>query len=249
MLIGPAGQIEDCLHEEATPRLGEDADAAPLVANLVADGYRVASSEIEHARTVVGAAARVSAARPDPCSLPSAYYLGRDLLDLGDAHLGPRRDRGAHILARAIDLIAEGECTRALVLLERCPDQSSADHAAAVAACALAQGRPADAIEPLGRAIAVEPAWPLHHWNLAAACHALGDLAGCYHALRRFVSTSNVASRPTALRGDPDQPGRIAYAERMLGDLERAARLTNTSLRRRRAKKATTSSGSTGTSL
>jgi hypothetical protein len=245
VLIGPAGHIEDCLHEEVSARAGaEDADHGPLVANLVADGYRMASTDLDHARTVVGAAARISAGRPDPNALPSAYYVGRDLLDLADAHL-PKRDTSSLVLARAVELISDGECTRALALLERCPDQSSAEYASAIAACALLQGRPSDALEPLGRAIAGEPAWPLHHWNLAAAFHALGDLAGCYHALRRFIATS---ARPTALDADPDQAGRVVSAERMLGELERAARLTNVSLRRRRAKKSKASSGSAGTS-
>src|SRR5512139_2872791 len=59
VLIHPAGHIEDCLHEEAAPRTpnGEDADAAPLIASLVTDGYRVASTELDHARTVVATAA------------------------------------------------------------------------------------------------------------------------------------------------------------------------------------------------
>jgi len=234
VLIGSAGQIEDCLHEEAVPRTpnGEDADAGPLIASLVADGYRVASTDLDHARTVVAAAARISASRPDPQSLTSAYYLGRDLLDLGDAHLGPRRDSSTLALARAIELIADGEHARARALLERCPNaEQLADHAAAVAGCALAQGRHADAVEPLGRAIALEPAWPLHHWNLAACFHALGDTAGCYHALRRFLATS---ARPTALHGDPDQPARLAFAETRLAELERAARLAGRSLARRR---------------
>ncbi len=241
VLIGSAGHIEDCLHEEAVHRTpnGEDADAAPLIASLVADGYRVASSDLDHARTVVAAAARVSAARTDTQSLTSAYYLGRDLLDLADAHMGPRRDPSTLALARAIELIADGEHARAVALLERCSDDT-ADHAAAIAACALAQARHADAVEPLARAIALEPAWPLHHWNLAVACHALGDAAGTYHALRRFLVTS---ARPTALHGDPDQPARMAFAETRLVELERAARLTGTALKRsnrRRAKRSST---------
>jgi methionyl-tRNA formyltransferase len=133
------------------------------------------------------------------------------------------------LLPRAIELIADGEHARAVPLLARSTD-ATADHAAAVAACALAQGRHADAIEPLGRAIALEPTWPLHHWNLAVAQHALGDAAGTYHALRRFLATS---ARPTALHGDPDQASRIAYAELRIVELERAARLMGRSLRRR----------------
>jgi tetratricopeptide (TPR) repeat protein len=237
VLIGPAGHIEDCLHEEAVPRTpnGEDADAAPLIASLVADGYRVVSSDLDHARTVVATAARISAARADQQTLTSAYYLGRDLLDLGDAHVGPRRDPETLALARAIELLADNEPARAAQLLARCTTES-ADQAATLAACALAQNNPADAVEPLARAIALEPAWPLHHWNLAAACHALGDAAGTYHALRRFLATS---ARPTALHGDPDQPARIVFAQGRLVELERAARLAGTALKRsnrRRAK-------------
>lgn len=236
VLIGPAGQIDDCIHEETSSRSGRspagaDADAAPLIASLVADGYRIASTDHDHARTVVAAAARISATRPDPQSLPSAYYVGRDLLDLGDAHMGLRRDPSTLAVARAIELIADGEHARALVLLARSEaGEANADHHAAVAACALVQGRHADAVEPLGRAIAIEPAWPLHHWNLAVACHALGDAAGTYHALRRFIATS---ARPSALHGDPDQPARIAFAELRLVELERAARLAGTRLRTR----------------
>ncbi|HLL24773.1 MAG TPA: hypothetical protein VK427_21720 [Kofleriaceae bacterium] len=237
VLIGSAGHIEDCLHEETVPlRSGADADAAPLVASLVADGYQVSSTDVDHAREVVATAARISASRTEH-ALTAAYYLGRDLLDLGDAHLGPRRSSSKAItLARAIELVAEGEHARALDLLHRCADDTSADHAAAVAACALAQGRHADAVEPLAKAIALEPAWPLHHWNLGVACHALGDTQGQYHALRRFVATS---ARPSALRGDPDQPARVAFAEQRIALLERVARVTGTSLRRKHRRRDT----------
>ena len=229
VLIGPTGRIEDCLHEDAVPPStdGADADAAPLIANLVADGYRVASSELDHARSAVAAAARISAAHH---GLSSAYYLGRDLLDLGDAHLGTRRDPSVFALDRATELVTE-DPTRALSLLARCPD--TADRAAAVAACALAERRHADAVEALTRAIAIEPAWPLHHWNLACAYHALGDHPGCYQALRRFLSLS---PRAAALRGDPDQPNRIAYAEARVVELQRAARLAGRSLRKKRSR-------------
>ncbi len=227
VLVSARGHIDDCIHEDDA---SVDGDAAPLIANLVADGYRVASNDVDHARTVVATAARITASTPH--LLSSAYYLGRDLLDLDDAHLGPRahRDPEARTLGRAVDLLAGGDPARAAQLLERC-DASDPQVAAAVAACALAQGNPCEAIEPLGRAIASEPTWPLHHWNLAVALRALGDTAGCYHALRRFVATS---AAPSGLYGDPDQPGRVACAERMLADLQRAARLAGVSLAGRR---------------
>src|SRR5262249_44122755 len=106
----------------------------------------------------------------------------------------------------------------------------------ALAACALAAGQPADAVTPLLAAIDAEPEWPLHHWNLATACHQLGDPRGCYHALRRFVATS---ARPTGLYADPDQPSRVALALRMISELERTARLAGTTLARPRRRAAT----------
>jgi tetratricopeptide (TPR) repeat protein len=226
VLIGASGRIDDCLHEDDA---GADGGAAPLIANLCASGYRVASAEHDHAHDVVAAAARRTAESTH--ALPSAYYLGRDLLELGDAHLGDRgpADPSTAILSRAIELVAAGDHARALPLLERC-DADNPDAAAALAASLLAQNRPVAALVALDRALAAEPAWPLHHWNLAAALHQLDDTSGCYHALRRFVATSAAAS---GLLADPDQPARVRRAERMIAELERAARIAGTSLHAR----------------
>jgi hypothetical protein len=239
VLIAAHGGIDDCVHED---HAGVDTDHAPIVANLVGDGYAVVTSDLERARGLVAAAARRSASASElPDRLPAAYYLGRDLLDLGEAHLGGRAH--AHptstTLGRAVELIADGEHARAHVLLARC-DESS-DVLAATAACLLAQGRHADALAPLSRAAELEPQFPLHHWNLASALHQLGDASACYQALRRFISTS---ARPSGLFGDPDQPARVALASRLLAELERTARLTGTPLasrarRKRRAAKRT----------
>jgi len=224
VLIDATGRIEDCLHEEDAA-----ADADALLAALCSDGYGIASHDRARARELLAAAARSTA--ESALALPSAYYLGRDLLELGDAHLGARSagDPASAALGRAIELIAEGDATRALALLERC-DPADPDAASAIAAILLAQHRPAAAIAPLERALAAEPGWPLHHWNHAAALHALGDERGCYHALRRFVATS---AAPSGLYADPDQPARVGCAERLMAELERSARLTGRSLRRR----------------
>ena len=214
VLIDASGVIGDCVYEDAA----DGDDAAPLIANLCADGYRVASSDHEHARGIVIAAARRTAAR-----LPSPYYLGRDLLDLDDAHLGNRAATRPNALARAVELLAEGQPARARTLLALDGDpathataataatieRASADLAATTAACLLADAQPAAALPWLERAVAAEPAWPLHHWNLAAAAHLLGDSHACYRALTRFAATS---SAPTALLGHPDQAARIATA-------------------------------------
>ncbi len=230
VLIGSSGRIEDCLHEDDG---GDDGDAAPLIANLCADGYRVASTALEHARRVVASAAKLTATTPRPdgtSALASPYYLGRDLLDLADAHLGDRAGQASSALARALEHLADGEVGKAEALLAQC-DAANADAAAATAAILLGKNEPAAAIEALERALAIEPDWPLHHWNLAVALHQLHDASACFHALRRFVTTS---AFPTGLYADPAQPGRVACAERMMAELERTARVTGTSLRRRR---------------
>ncbi|HTR51090.1 MAG TPA: hypothetical protein VMJ10_10320, partial [Kofleriaceae bacterium] len=231
VLVDQHGLIEDCVHEDRV-----DEDAAALIASLVADGYRVGARDTDHARALIAAAARRTA---DRGTLDSAYYLGRDLLDLGDAHLGAHAHPTETTLGRAIELVADGEHARAQPLLARC-DLTMPDAAAAAAACALAAGQAADALEHLSRALEAEPDWPLHHWNVAAACHQLADPRGCYHALRRFLATS---ARPTGLFADPEQPARVALAMRLISELERTSRLAGTSLHRRKRRRTTAKRG------
>ena len=232
VLIDAHGRIEDCLHEDDG---GDEGDAAPLIARLCADGYRVASTDHEHARSVVATSARrtASPATRGTRALPSAYYLGRDLLALGDAHVGDRPALAAATTARAIEHLAAGELARAEALLAQA-DRGSADAAAATAALRLTRGDATGALEALERALALEPDWPLHHWNHAVASLELGDASAAFHALRRFVSTS---ATPSGLFGDPAQPGRVAAAERMMAELERTARLTGAPLQRRRRRR------------
>jgi hypothetical protein len=213
--------IDDCIHED----FADEPDASALVRELIGDGYRVVSTAFDVARARIAAAARATGER-----LPAAYYVGRDLLELGDVHLSRARVHPTSAtIGRAVELIADGDVPRARLLLARCDGESS-DVAAATAACLLAQARPADAVPHLVRASELEPAWPLHHWNLAAACHAIGDVATCYQALRRFVATSHA---PTGLAADPDQPARVAHAGRLMAELERTARLAGKRLRKR----------------
>jgi len=232
VLIGPHGAIDDCIHEELS---GPDGDHAPLVASLIADGYQVATTDLERARGIVAAAARYSSDDQDAGSkLSSAYYLGRDLLDLGEAHLGGRAHAHptSNTLGRAVELIADNDVPRAQVLLARCAD--TAEVAAATATCLITQQRYSEAHVHLVRALELEPDFPLHHWNLAAVLHQLGDATGCYHALGRFLTTSEA---PTGLYADPEQPSRVALASRLMADLERTARLTGTRLQRSRNRK------------
>lgn len=233
VLVDAGGRIADAVHDD---RATGDGDAATIVAGLVADGYRVTSADVDHARTIVAAAA----ARTGD-ALASGYYVGRDLLDLGDVHL-----RGAQPpspLGRAVELLAS-EPARAHALLVH-QDASDPDVAAALAAVALGRGEHAVAIAHLERAQSAEPAWPLHHWNLAIARAGLGDLHGAHAALRRFVTTSAVpAGYRSGLAGDPDQPGRVALAARWLAELERTARLAGTPITTRRNRARTRRRGS-----
>lgn len=229
VLIGANGRLEDCLHEESDDRA--TGDGAHLIAALCADGYRVASTEFDHARDLVIAAVRRTV-RGDG-SVPSGYYVGRDLLELGDAHLREQTSQLAH----AIELLAAGDHAAASALVDQvgAPDATELARREVIAACRFAAGDTAGAIGELERLADAAPQWPLHHWNLAVATHRAGDLRACYHALRRFCAAS---AKPTALVADPDQAMRLRCAERMLGELERAARLHGQSLARPRRKRA-----------
>ncbi len=230
VLINARGRLDDCLHQDDS---ATTADAASLIASLCADGYRVASTDVEHARNLVSTAARLSAT-----TLTSNYYLGRDLLDLRDVHLGGRRASRSSTLARAIELVSDGDHAKAEVLLASC-DPAHPEVAAATAVIHLARRDAAAAITALERALAAEPDWPLHHWNLAVAQSQLGDSSACFHALRKFVATSSHATVLAVLGTDPDQRERLASAQRWIAELERSARVTGTSLRRRRRRSTT----------
>lgn len=222
VLIGAQTHIDDCIHEDSST----DADTTLFIARLVAEGYVITSTEFGYARRVIAHAARHTVAHTATSGdLPSPYYLGRDLLDLGNAHLARAPiDPVSSTLGRAIELIVDNDVPRARSLLAYC-DGTSADVTAALAACLLAEGQYAAAAEQLTRAIDAEAAWPLHHWNLSVALYQLGDFAGCYRAIARFLATS---AEPSGLDADPDQLGRVARAHQLLLKLERSLQLSQT---------------------
>lgn len=159
----------------------------------------------------------------------AAHRLARELRARRDLSADFRARIATTTLARAVELLASGDPAAARALLARC-NPALPDVAGTLAACFLVEENFAAAVEPLGRAIAADPHWPLHHWNLAIALQRLGDAAGCDQALRRFVATS---AAPSAVAADPDQPARLACAARMLTELERIARLQRAPRRRR----------------
>jgi tetratricopeptide (TPR) repeat protein len=217
-----------------------DADCPPrkvageILAPLGAQGFAGGAAAPAAARALVATAA--CRAVELGLGLPAAYYLGRDLLELGDAHLAerPAPDQLATALDRAVELLAAGDAAAARPLLEHCARSGPDDAlvASSLGLCLGALGDAGAAMPHLDRASRLEPGWPLHHWNLAAAAHQLGLRDACYLALVQFVARS--AAAPVAR--DPEQAGRLALAHRLIADHERACRLEDRPLPRGRAR-------------
>lgn len=222
LLVDDGDLIDGLYRDDAAP----PAIDAELLAPLLADGFVPVAERPAAVRELLVAAARKSIAAGD--ELPNAYFLGRDLLDLGDAHQPDRwqPDLPTTLLGRAVDLLAAGEPERARPLLERCADLSpdDADAASSLGLCLLSNGDLDGARRHLERAARLEPAWPIHVWNLASVAHRQGRIDACYLAMRRFLALSRA---PGSLTGDPDQPARVDLAERFVADHERLSRLAN----------------------
>jgi tetratricopeptide (TPR) repeat protein len=220
VLIDDRGVLVDAVHDDdCSPQRM----TARVIAPLRADGYHERATPLASVRRLVGDAARRAAAAG---KLPAGYYLGRDLLALGDVHVAGRElpDEHATLLGRAVDLLALGEIARARPLLERCtaacPDDAEA--VSSLGLCLLAEGDAAAAATWLDRAVLLDPSWPLHHWNAAAAAHRAGRTGACYLALRAFVELA--ASAPPAAQGSGHEQ-RVELARRFLADYERMCRL------------------------
>lgn len=221
VLCDPAGTI-------TTAHYRDDATLASLredvVTPLEAAGYERFTISAPAARRLVGTAARRTVGGGG--ALPSAYYLGRDLLGITDGHVvNGKAGEPAALLGRAVDLLAAGDSLRARPLLEHyvagAPDDAEA--VSSLGLCLLAQDELATALRQLERAARLEPAWPLHHWNVAAAAHRAGELRACARALREFLAR---ADDPVAASIDPGHGRRVSIARRFVADharLERAA--------------------------
>lgn len=219
LLIDAGGVLEECLYEDDVParELGA-AEAAPLVQGLLAEGYRAVSRDLAHARTLATAAVQRAAALPH--RLTSAYYLGRDILELGDLHLGSRPSTAnlENAIGRAVDLFAAGDVERARQLAAACAREAphNADVASTLGLCLLAAGELSEASEWLTRAASVEPTWPTHHWNLAAVHHRAGSHNACARALAAFLGASEQVSPRGAGLLDATHATRVALARRYL---------------------------------
>lgn len=128
-LVDASGLLVNATYQEPATR-GTTAD---WMRGLVADGYRETAMERVTARGVVVAAARRAAAHH--AELPTAYYLGRDLLQLGNTHLGVRADQEIDstwsvAAGYGVDLLAAGEVTGAFALLAQCVARDAVQAAA-----------------------------------------------------------------------------------------------------------------------
>ena len=216
VLVDAGGALSDVLYREAGT-LAELRDR--VLAPIEADGYQRLQVTAASARRLVGAAARRAVALGR--KLPPGYYLGRDLLELADSHLaGERTTDAATLLGRALELLAAGERARARPLLEhvtgRRPDDAEA--VSALGLCLLGLGELEGSLRALARAAELEPAWPLHHWNLAAAAHRAGRLELCALALASFLTH---ADEPVAAAVDAGHHRRVTVARRFLADHRR----------------------------
>lgn len=204
--LDAGGQLAGCEY-------GAAGGAAGLVRARLRDGYRLWSRDAGQVRALCTTAIRRAAARPE--GLPAPYYLGRDLLALGELHLEQRsrHESLATAVGRAVDLLAAGELARARELAETCvalaPEHI--DAAATLGLCLLAADEPLAALPLLERAANAEPRWAMHHWNLAAAHHRLGEAGECARALAAFLEAS---ARSVASAAEPVHKQRTALARR-----------------------------------
>lgn len=220
LLIDADGVLAEAIHRDGRDDDGAALTAAiadELVTPLVADGFAQEAARPATIRTRVAEAARRTASRGG--ELPGAYFLGRDLLELGGEHRAPSSvDPTTVMLGRAVELLSAAEPERARPLFAHVvaasPDDDEA--LAGLGLCLLAAGELDAARAHLERACAAAPTWPLHAWNLAAIAHRQGRGAARYLALRRFVALAETSA---------DDAGRVELARKLIAEHEREVRL------------------------
>lgn len=206
--LDATGQLARCEYDSSSPTASR-----ARIRGLLRDGYHQTSHDAAHARSLCAAAVRGAASRPG--GLPPAYYLGRDLLGLHEVHVEQRSrsESLATAVGRAVDLLATGEVAQAKELAMACvaaaPDQ--VDAAATLGLCLMATDEVQAAVPLLERAASGEPQWAMHHWNLAAAHHRLGNHQECARALAAFLEASE---RSGALGAELEQEHRATMARR-----------------------------------
>jgi tetratricopeptide (TPR) repeat protein len=192
-----------------------------------AAGYRPVDHELPALHAIAATAARASVRAGG--TLPSAYFLGRDLLGLSDEHLGDRLPWSPARLLHGlgVERLAGRDAAGARAALERAaalaPDD--ADIASNLGLCLLALGDVDDGARWLARARDLEPSFAMHHWNHAAAAHQLGAAAPCVASMRAYLALT------AGHAADTEHAGRRAQAQAMV-DRAASARATRRTRRR-----------------
>ena len=187
LAVGVNAALLDCQYLESVTRSEIDRQ---LLSPLVMHGYQL--SPIAQAAAKEHALAAIAARRQIGLSMPSDYYLGRDLLGLFDehcqAHLGCDADNAA-LLARGTELMNRDQLDTARDLLVRYaelrPDDSEA--MATLGACLMKRGELERARSHLARAAWLAPQVGRHHWNRASLAHHEGRLGDCFLALKEYL--------------------------------------------------------------
>jgi Flp pilus assembly protein TadD len=217
-LIGEDGDLIDGLYRDDYTAQGVERD---VIDPLTSRGYTFETATAADCATLLASAARATHERGQP--MPRGYYLGRDLLDLYDEHLGSTENKAIEdnltaLLGRAVDLLGDDQLLRARPLLERYVTQrpSDAEGWTNLGLCVLSLGDASAAHRHLSRAAHLEPDDPVHDWNIASAAHRDGRLGGCYLALTNYIDKRDAASGAT---------GRVDIAQGFVAEFERLAAL------------------------
>ena len=221
MLLAADGLLNDGLYGEDFALRGLEYE---LLAPLRERGYRFATAGVDEAAELVRAGARAALCLGRV--LPRAFYLGRDLLGIGDQHAAGLRttDEDGPLLDRGLQFLDEALPERARPLLERYVHRvpESAEGHAGLARCLLALDDLEPARAQLIQAIALDPDNPLHHWNLAAIAHRQGRAGGCYLALLDYL---DLVGEDTFDAGTGPCDARLETARAFVDEYDRLAQI------------------------
>jgi hypothetical protein len=190
-LIDGGGELLDTLYEDPiTPRA-----VASWLRLLLREGYQEVVMEFSAAQSMVVNASRRAVA--SNAKLKAGYYQGRDLLQLGNQHLGRLGDYevdSARSVAAGygIDLLAAGDPSAAYELLGQCvasdllQAENNSELALAYGMACLETNNIADAAHWLEIASTSDPIGAEPAWNWACAAQLNGDSATMSRALQNY---------------------------------------------------------------
>jgi Flp pilus assembly protein TadD len=172
-----------------------------LRGRFAAEGLSLRRRRLMEVSARIAIGARRARAKGD--SLPSAYYLGRDLVGLVDEHMTPPAPASApHLLERGRGELERGNAAAARPLLAAYVSVEPQDGEARtwLAGALLALGDREAALAHLTSAARLEPEDPLRHFNVAAAARQVGRAGAAYLALGQFLLRSRSGRAPARRR-------------------------------------------------